>query len=959
MPPLSRRQFWAGATAAAVAPTLAPAFTGAAAVPAAAASPVPGFARPPAGARPKIRYWWPCGEITAETVDAELKAIADRGFGAVEIQCFFTSDPKRYGWGSPVLTERLEQAVAAGRAYGVRVDLTVGPAWPLLTPGLTPDSPESAQELVYGRTVLAGGESYDGPVPAGPAPAAGVTRQTLVAVQAFRCAGPADAKPTVLEKDTLVDLTGAVRDGSVSFTAPADGTWLLLGFWQRGTGQIPVVRQSVSAEPAYIVDHFSAAGTRSATDYTDAHVLTPRLRSLLRANGGDVFEDSLELDSAQHWTWGLLTRFEQLCGYSLRPLLPVVFIDRIHRQYTPVGPDDAPDFEFTDGIGARVREDYYRTLTDLYLSEHVEPLKQWAHGLGLRLRAQPYGTTTDVATVGAALDVNETESLGLAPGYADEPFRWISAGSVHLSGQRVYSLEGCATLDEAYAQTWPQMLAHFNTAFAHGVNQIVFHGYSSAERVGETGWPGWSPFTSQGGNGFSEAWGPRQPTWADTDKITDWTARVQHVLRQGRPSVDLVVYRHSYGHDVRVPEGAAGYTYDYAGPDQLAGTTVAGGRLAPDGPGYRALVLDRPPTLPVATARLLLAHARSGLPIVVVGALPDRVPGAHRAGRQDAELARLLQVLVRQPSVRRVYGQDGLAAVLKELGVTPAADAAGLAAVRRTVPSGELYHLHNPTDRTVTADVSLAGTGRPYELDAWTGTIAPLGRYRAGSGRVSVPLSLSPGASTIIALAGRHAPHAVATTGGEVVVGDSGALRLRATAAGTYTVTLDDGTRRRVVVPVVAAAAQPGGWTLSVDDWHRGTDGRLAITRHDLELGALRPWSELPGLADVSGVGTYRTTFHLTGADGAWLDLGRVTDTVEVTVNGTVLPAPDQVTRHLDLADQVREGTNTLTVRVATPLRNRLRVTEGFPAQTAKTRQEYGLLGPVRITPYREVPIAG
>ena len=77
-----------------------------------------------------------------------------------------------------------------------------------------------------------------------------------------------------------------------------------------------------------------------------------------------------------------------------------------------------------------------------------------------------------------------------------------------------------------------------------------------------------------------------------------------------------------------------------------------------------------------------------------------------------------------------------------------------------------------------------------------------------------------------------------------------------------------------------------------------------------------------------------------------------------MTVNGRRLPPPDQISHRLDLAGHLRAGANTITVRVATPLRNRLRVTDGFPGQAEMPRQEYGLIGPVSLVPYREVPIA-
>ncbi|OLT37720.1 hypothetical protein BJF79_05780 [Actinomadura sp. CNU-125] len=917
------------------------------------------FADPPADARPKIRYWWACGQIEPEEIETEIKAIADRGFAAVEIACMFSTDPGRYGWGGPVLTDRLRRAVEAGRRHGVRVDLTVGPSWPLAVPGLTPDDPRAAQEIAYGRAVVKGGAAYDGPVPAAPEPKTGVTKQTLVAAQAVPARrNDTGTKPVELEKDSLIDLTGSVRDGRIAWTAPDGGEWLLFGYWQRGTGQAPVSGQSVSERAAHVVDHFGVGGAEAATGFLDANVLTPELRRLLKRNGGDLFEDSLELDSAQHWTWDLTSRFRELRGYSLRDNLPVLFIEDIHRQYTSVTPEDEPDFTFGDGSGERVRDDYYRTLTDLYIDAHVRPLRKWAHSRGLSYRAQPYGTTVDTPTIDAAVDVPETESLGGGGGYTDEPSRWIADGAVHLGGKKVYSLECCAAYDHAYAQTWPQMLGHFNTAFAHGVNQVVFHGFANEGALGSP-WPGFSPFTMQtGGNGFSEAWGPRQPTWDDTGTITDWTARMQYVLRRGRPSVDLAVYRHEYGAEVQVPN-TTGFTHDYVGPDQLDGTRVRGRRLAPDGPAYRALILQQQETLPVETARLLLRHAQRGLPIVIVGDPPSRTPGAHDAARQDAELARIVQRLLAQPSVRRVPDRGALPGTLRGLGVRPSAEtgaASGLLTVRRDLDQGRLYYLHNPTSKAITAPVALEGDGRPYELDAWTGEITPVGRYRVSGGRTTVQADLAPGGSTVIALAGRPGGHVTATSAGDVVM-RNGRPQLRATESGVHTVTFDDGEQVRVDVPEVDQPVRLDDWTLAVDDWHRGADGSREITRHEMRLDPLRPWSRIPELQDVSGVGTYTTTVRLDDADGARLDLGEVTDTFTVRVNGRVIPPSDQVTGRVDLSGHLRPGENTITVRVATPLRNRLRVTPGFPGQAQQARQDYGLIGPVRLVPYRQIPI--
>jgi hypothetical protein len=73
-------------------------------------------------------------------------------------------------------------------------------------------------------------------------------------------------------------------------------------------------------------------------------------------------------------------------------------------------------------------------------------------------------------------------------------------------------------------------------------------------------------------------------------------------------------------------------------------------------------------------------------------------------------------------------------------------------------------------------------------------------------------------------------------------------------------------------------------------------------------------------------------------------------------VNGHRLDPVDQIHPVVDLGDLLRRGGNVIEVEVATPLSNRLRVSD--PAVYGGTaRQPYGLLGPVRLVPYGEARI--
>ena len=112
-------------------------------------------------------------------------------------------------------------------------------------------------------------------------------------------------------------------------------------------------------------------------------------------------------------------------------------------------------------------------------------------------------------------------------------------------------------------------------------------------------------------------------------------------------------------------------------------------------------------------------------------------------------------------------------------------------------------------------------------------------------------------------------------------------------------------------------------------------------------------------MANASGIGTYSTTVNLpSGWDasyGATLSLGQVTDTFTLTVNGRAVGI-DGIDPVVDLGPYLHAGANAISVRVATTYNNRL-----FALDTAVRNrgviQNYGLVGPVVLTPYRQAEL--
>ncbi|WP_151484716.1 glycosyl hydrolase [Streptomyces albicerus] len=949
------------------------------------------FAEPGRAVRPKFRWWWPDGLVRPDEIRREIDQIADAGFGGAEIAAVHHSvtdtsvlDTARHGWGSAAWVTGVEAALSQAARRGITVDLTIGPAWPAAVPGITPDSEAAVKELAHGAVTLAPGASYTGAVPRPVHEAAsGVTEQRLLLVQAARVnTAHSTRKETGLDQDSVRDLTPTVTDGALSWTAPDDGTWVLIAYWVRGSGQLPEAGPHTDP-PAYVVDHFSAVGTRAVTDYWEAHLLTPAIRRLLKVSGGALFEDSIELETdGLQWTPALPDAFRAHAGRSLLPLLPAVILDNSNQV-----------FAFEAAATRQIRHDFWETVSTLFNKHHVTALRTWAHSLGLQLRSQPYGLQTDAIASAAILDIAEGESLGFKN---LDDYRCL-AGGRDMAGHTVLSCEAGAYSGSAYSTTWQRFLRTMGGAYAAGVNQTVVHGFSYAELPGVK-WPGYAAFTPyKGAVGYGESWGPRHPTWQHVTDVSGYLGRVHQVLQTGRARADVAVFRQTgytatgIGASWFTATGITlGWTHQFlSGPLlDLPAATVRRGRLAPEGPAYKALFVEgdffygSAVTLALSDARALLRLTRAGLPIVLLGAWDAVVPPGIPDGDETSELRSVVAELLTQPLVRRVADKTAVPTALAELGVRPDvgyATPSTLLNAHRVADGVDYYYLCNgkhaetvkPPVAAIDHEVTLHRTtakGVPYLLDPWTGKAERIARYTEEGDTVTVRVTLQPAETLIVAIGrpglfgDRHGgrPHAVSSEADEVRFTEAG-ITVRATTAGTYRTVLSQGRTVRTAFKDVPQPTELTSWRLDVQDWRPGaTATRTTVVEHELTLDALLPWSQIPELADVSGIGRYRTTVTLgdawTGGHGARLELGTVTDTCRVTVNGHRLDPVDQIRPVVDLAGLLRRGRNVIEIEVATPLGNRLRVSDpGVYGGSA--RQAYGLMGPVRLVPYGQARV--
>lgn len=66
----------------------------------------------------------------------------------------------------------------------------------------------------------------------------------------------------------------------------------------------------------------------------------------------------------------------------------------------------------------------------------------------------------------------------------------------------------------------------------------VLHGFPSSTPYPNTTWPGYTTFFYE----FTEMWNQIQPAWQHMKDALDYVGRMQWILQQGRPQVDLAFY---------------------------------------------------------------------------------------------------------------------------------------------------------------------------------------------------------------------------------------------------------------------------------------------------------------------------------------------------------------------------------------------------------------------------------
>ncbi|WP_041615994.1 glycosyl hydrolase [Spirosoma linguale] len=563
-----------------------------------------------------------------------------------------------------------------------------------------------------------------------------------------------------IKLDSLVDLTRFVKDGILTWTAPA-GNWTVLRMGYTPNGEMN--RSAPDTGVGLECDKYSAVAIDFHFNKMMENLL-PTLGPMAKKGRVGMLIDSYEV-GMQNWTAQFPQAFQARSGYSLLNYLPA-FTGRI------VGDVDTTE---------RFLWDVRRTQADLIADNYYGRFRELCHKNGITAYTEPYDRgPMEEMQIGARVDVNMGEFWnGLSAIFQNNltmrRTTKLAASIAHINGHAV----GGGTPDnpqvvgaeaftgEPESARWQEypfaMKALGDKMFTQGLNKIIFHRY--AHQPHPTAVPGMT----------MGPWGihfDRTTTWWNQGRSwLDYIARCQSLLQQGLFVADLAYFTGEDGNQYTkvephelTPTPPEGYDYDLINAETIIKrASVSNGNLAlPDGMSYRVLVLQDHKALSIELVRKLRELVNGGL--ILVGSKPATSLGLRAKTQGNDEFQRLVAEIWGADNVTenrlgkgRVFRTQPMQTVLSALAIKPDFEVtsrsgdAPVTYIHRRIGKTQVYFLANQRRTPEELVCTFRVDGMQPELwDAATGKQTPLTLYSAANGQTQVPVQLDPAGSAFI-----------------------------------------------------------------------------------------------------------------------------------------------------------------------------------------------------------------
>lgn len=875
------------------------------------------FRTPKATARPFYRWWWNDNRVTESEVRRELRLMAEQGAGGVEINPIALPDGvydslpgEKLEWLSREWNEVLLAAVDEADKQNMIVDLIVGTGWPFGGAFLNDNETIQGVELAV--------ESIQGPL----------SLEKKIAI-------PEDSDHAILQVTLFpatiqnindgIDLTFHVEEDNTLRADIPNGEWILyIVTWRN---KFRDVMYGAQGGDGPVLDHFNRTAVEKYLNRM-SDTLNPLFGGLMGNAVRAMFCDSIELEGA-NWTGDIVDEFQNRFGYDVLPYLPLILAGEIHA-----------DDDFLDKL-KRVRFDFSSLLAELFMERFIKPYHEWCLQNGLVSRYQAYGHPwlyTDLLDGYLVPDIPESDQWLYNGGWVrhhridDIRYaiwnKYASSGG-HLTGQKIISCEAMTNTRGVWEATLEYIKQATDLNIVGGINHLVLHGFNYSPPEAE--FPGWIRF----GTWFNEnnTWWPYLKLWSD------YAARLGQIFQETQYKAQIAILgptpdvwsNHGldrnpwnttpdYLHDMWQALNHHGFCSDYVNSTILKGADFSNGKLNYGPMSYDLLLCCDIETVDAETAQALLHFAENGGQILFINTIPSRSPGFIDAEEND----RLVQ-----ETIKRLFDHHKSRVQLKTFDTGNLTTWIGkqienfevAPAVRISNPDERLFLIYHykenrdiyffcnaHRDQSIGFEATFPQNKTAWEWNAETGERSV---YAAAGNPLTI--KLQPLQSLLL-----------------VLEDEAGEME------------------RRFEIDPKKTVDIHGPWQVEFLPARGEAFERV--------LPELVDFSQSNDLQHFSGTAVYKTRFILEKSTEVFLDVGKVFDIAEVTLNGTSLGVRWWGDKTFLVQDALVDGENRIDIKVTTTLFNYMQslkdnavVDYWLQRRKGNGLVRAGLVGPVKL----------
>lgn len=509
------------------------------------------FSDPSPESHPFVRWWWNGNKVEKEELTRELRLLKDAGIGGVEINPIeFPSRQKgddlgkrSLEWLSPEWISMLGHTFREARYLGLTCDLLVGSGWPFGREDLEPG--ERAAVMLLNATEINGPADYE--------------------VSKFKIFKDIDPSVTVpysgrtpelvsllLVPDPVSSLSDAInlddktRDDIIKIEVP-EGRHFLYAMVRFDS--FAAVINGAPGASGPILDHMNREAVRNYLDHMSDTISmqTGPLSNHIRA----FFTDSMELEGC-NWTGDFSRYFIEKRGYDIMPWLPYIMF-RVGRLGGVAdfnyGATKTTDFE--EQV-RRARFDFEITKAELLNERFTKTYQEWCSEQDVMSRAQSYGRGFFPLESSLGIDIPEGESWttnwlkhDVGKEMPDDDYRrgraytminkYVSSAA-HLEGRRTISCEEMTNTYRVFNTSMELLKIGSDQSIMSGITHSIWHGFNYSPP--EAPYPGWIQY----GSYYNE----NNNWWPYFKYLNSYKARISSLLRQSEMYTDIAIMPANY-----------------------------------------------------------------------------------------------------------------------------------------------------------------------------------------------------------------------------------------------------------------------------------------------------------------------------------------------------------------------------------------------------------------------------